>query len=134
MFLFTGLPQSLHFLHVSGFSVSPVVGVQNRALAVLVAATWNSRRGAAGGAEARGSRVASILESLPPGSELQRWFQALEGNQVMENPMLRTPRRARETGWNWRKRPEKEGGKASAAGLEDEATAGQGLVSPGLAR
>lgn len=98
MFLVIGLPQSLHCLHVSGFSVSPVVGVQNRALAVLVAATWSSRRGAAGGAESRGSRVASILESLPPGSELQGWFQALEGNQVTENPMLPDPQTCKRDG------------------------------------
>lgn len=63
-----------------------MVGVQNKALAVLDAATWSSGRGASGGAERRGARVASILGNLPPGSGLQGWFLALDGNQVMETP------------------------------------------------
>lgn len=74
--------------------MSPVVGVQDRALALLDAETWSSGRGAAGGAESRGSRVASILESLPPGSGLQGWFQALDGNQVAEILCSLTLRRA----------------------------------------
>lgn len=44
--------------------------------------------GAAGGTESRSSRTASTLESLPPGSGLQGWSQALDGNRVPENPML----------------------------------------------
>lgn len=79
-----GCPRSLHFPHVSGISVPPVVGVQSRALAVLDAATWSGGRGTAGGAEPRGSRVASILESLAPGSGLQGWFLEVDGNQVTE--------------------------------------------------
>ncbi|XP_066874167.1 sterile alpha motif domain-containing protein 1-like [Kogia breviceps] len=66
-----GCPRSLPFPHVSGISVPPVVGVQSWARAVLDAATWSGGRGTAGGAEPRASRVASILESLAPGSGLQ---------------------------------------------------------------
>lgn len=62
--------------------------MQNKALAVLDAETWGSGRGASGGAESRGSRVASIPESLPPGSGLQGWFLALDRNQVMKIPKL----------------------------------------------
>lgn len=121
--------------------MSPVVGVRNRALALLDAETWSSGRGAAGGAESRGSRVASILESLPPGSGLQGWFQALDGNQVAEILCSRTLRRAGETGWNWKERPEEERGDVSTPGLEWSVGPPrarlfglQGLVSPGLAR
>lgn len=120
--------------------MSPVVGVQNRALALVDAETWSSGRGAAGGAESRGSRVASILESLPPGSGRQGWSQALDGNQVAEILCSRTLRRAGETGWNWKERPEEERGGASTPGLEWSAGPPrarlfglQGLVSPGLA-
>lgn len=110
----------MHFPHVSGISVPPVVGVQSRALAVLDAATWSGGRGTAGGAEPRGSRVASILESLAPGSGLQGWFLAMDGNQVTEILISsRTTRRAGGTGWNWKERSkEEEEGNASTAGLE----------------
>lgn len=88
MFLFTGVSSKLALPHVSGKSVSPAVGVQSRALAVLDAATWSGGREAAGGAESRGSRVASIPESLAPGSGLQGWFLVVDGNQVTEIPKL----------------------------------------------
>lgn len=88
----------------------PVVGVQDRALALLDAETWSSGRGAAGGAESRGSRVASILESLPPGSGLQGWFQALDGNQVAEILCSRTLRRAGRRGGIGRRDLRRRGG------------------------
>lgn len=101
MFLFTGVSSKLALPHVSGKSVSPAVGVQSRALAVLDAATWSGGREAAGGAESRGSRVASIPESLAPGSGLQGWFLVVDGNQVTEIPKLPDYQTCQGVGGGW---------------------------------
>lgn len=119
--------------------MSPVVGVQNRALAVSDAATQSRGRGTAGGAESRGSRVASILESLSPVSRLQGWSQALDGNWVTENPVLPDSQARWGNGMGWKETP---GGgrehKHPWPRMESGATGGGlrgllGLVSAGIA-
>lgn len=107
--------------------------------AVWDAGTLEPWAGAAGGRESRSSRIASILESLPPGSGLQGWSQATDGNRVTENPVL-PDFQTRRVRMNWEEVPQGERENVSIAGLEWSAEpprAGllglRGLVSAGIA-